>query len=74
MQQLLVLETRYFYVVHADVKSKGQNHLLGSFAREAVKSEPERVKLKNLQFEAVARERLKTQQAAKRLSVCCGDL
>jgi hypothetical protein len=45
-----------------------------SSAREAVKIEPERVKLKNLQLEAVARERLMTQQVGERLSGCCGDL
>jgi hypothetical protein len=45
-----------------------------SSAREAVKIEPEHVELRNL-LEVVARERLiKTQQAGKRLSRCCGDL
>jgi hypothetical protein len=40
-----------------------------------VKIDPERVKLKNLQLEAVARERLvKAQQAGKYCSGCCGDL
>jgi hypothetical protein len=43
--------------------------------REAVKIGPESVKLKNLQLEAVARERrVKAQQDGKRLSGCCGNL
>jgi hypothetical protein len=55
-------------VARADVISVGQNQL-GSFAREAVKTEPERVKLQNPQLEAVAWERLvKTQQAEKGLA------
>jgi hypothetical protein len=45
-----------------------------SSAQEAVKRGPERETLKNLQLEAVARERLlKTQQAGKRLVGFCGD-
>jgi hypothetical protein len=45
-------------------------------AWEAVKTEPERVELKDLHcLEAIAGERLmKTQQAGKKLSGCCGDL
>jgi hypothetical protein len=45
-----------------------------SSAREAVKREPEHVKLKNLQLETAAREWLMTQKAGERLSGCCGDL
>jgi hypothetical protein len=47
-----------------------------STVRAAVTGGPECGKLKNLPLlEAVARERLmKTQQAEKRISGCCGDL
>jgi hypothetical protein len=48
--------------------------LIGSSVPEAVKMGPERVKLKNALLKAVTWERLvKTEQAGKRLSGCCGD-
>jgi hypothetical protein len=45
-----------------------------SSALEAVKIEAERVKLKNLHLEAVARERSVKTAGWKKLSRCCGDL
>jgi hypothetical protein len=44
----LMLETVFLCGLRGDVISRGQSQLLGSSAREAVKIEPEHVKLKDL--------------------------
>jgi hypothetical protein len=47
LRKEVLLETRCFYVVRAEIIGKGQSQLLGSSAPEVSKIGPERVKLNN---------------------------